>query len=344
METLLGINRAQIALHVGESGETAAARRQAVVLAQQAGFDETRAGTLALIVTEAATNIEKHAREGDLLLQRVSDGERMGVEVLALDRGPGMGDLEHSLLDGSSSVGTYGVGLGTMRRQADEFEVYSLPGKGTALRMVVWDTPLDRGQHRLRLKVGAICLPYPGEVACGDAWGLRCDSRSASIMVCDGLGHGTGAANASGEASRVLATHALPPGAMLHALHGALRSTRGAAVAVAELDLEQGRVEFAGVGNISACVVTGEKRYQLVSHNGIVGANMAKVQTFSSEWMRDSIFIAHSDGLTSRWQLSDYPGLEHAHPALMAAVLYRDHRRGRDDVTVLVVKEAAQQT
>jgi anti-sigma regulatory factor (Ser/Thr protein kinase) len=342
METLLGINRAQIALHVGESGEAAAARRQAAVLAQQAGFNDTRAGMLALIVTEAATNIEKHAGEGSLLLQRVSDGERLGVEVLALDRGPGMGDLAHSLLDGSSSVGTYGVGLGTMRRQADEFDVYSRPGKGTVLRMVVWDTPPVAGQRGLPLQVGAVCVPYPGEEACGDTWALRFDSRSASIMVCDGLGHGTGAADASSEASRVLATHALPPGAMLHALHGAMRSTRGAAVAVAELDLEQGQVHFAGVGNISACVVTGEKRYQLVSHNGIVGANMTKVQTFSADWARTSTFIAHSDGLTSRWQLSDYPGLEHAHAGVMAAVLYRDHARGRDDATVLVVKEAAQ--
>src|SRR6476620_8166813 len=97
METLLGINRAQIVLHVGESGEAAAARRQASYLAQQAGFDETRAGTLALVVTEAATNIEKHAAEGEILLQRISDGERVGVEVLALDRGPGIGNLEHSL-------------------------------------------------------------------------------------------------------------------------------------------------------------------------------------------------------------------------------------------------------
>lgn len=339
METLLGINRAQTVLHIGESGEAAVARRMAQSLAQQAGFNETRAGMVALIVTEAATNIEKHAGEGQLLLQRISEGDRLGVEVLALDRGPGMSDLEYSFQDGSSSAGTYGVGLGSMRRQSDEFEIYSRPGLGTALRMVVWDVAPDNRRRAHALQLGAVCLPYPGETACGDAWAVRFDSRTVTILVCDGLGHGVGAAKAAGEASRVLASHALPPGPMLHALHGALRSTRGAALAVAELDWEDGDLQFAGVGNIAASVTTAKERYQLVSHNGIVGANMGKVQTFGAKWMCDSIFIAHSDGLGTRWQLSDYPGLEHAHPGLIAAVLYRDHTRGRDDVTVLVVKE-----
>lgn len=339
METLLGINRAQSALHIGESGEAAAARRLSLSLAQQAGFNETRAGMLALIVTEAATNIEKHAGEGQLLLQRISEGDRLGVEVLALDNGPGMKDLAHSLLDGSSSAGTYGVGLGSMQRQSDEFEIYSRSGLGTALRMVVWDVAPAGKRRAHDLQLGAVCLPYPGETACGDAWAARFDSRTVTLMVCDGLGHGEGAAKASDEASRVLASHALPPAPMLHTLHGALRSTRGAALAVAQLDWQDGDLQFAGVGNIAASVTTEGGRYQLVSHNGIVGANLGKVQTFGAKWMSDSIFIAHSDGLGSRWQLSDYPGLEHAHPGLIAGVLYRDHTRGRDDVTVLVVKE-----
>jgi len=47
--------------------------------------------------------------------------------------------------------------------------------------------------------------------------------------------------------------------------------------------------------------------------------------------------IMYSDGLQSRWNLQDYPGLVHRHPAVIASVLHRDFCRGRDDVTVLVV-------
>ena len=49
--------------------------------------------------------------------------------------------------------------------------------------------------------------------------------------------------------------------------------------------------------------------------------------------------VMFSDGLTSRWDLASYPGLASKSPALIAGVLYRDHSRGRDDVTIVVARE-----
>jgi hypothetical protein len=49
--------------------------------------------------------------------------------------------------------------------------------------------------------------------------------------------------------------------------------------------------------------------------------------------------VLHSDGLGTRWNLNAYPGLSAHHPSLIAGVLYRDFKRGTDDVTVLVAKE-----
>ncbi len=52
----------------------------------------------------------------------------------------------------------------------------------------------------------------------------------------------------------------------------------------------------------------------------------------------EDIVILHSDGLQSQWNLSKYPGILRRSPSLIAAVIYRDFTRGRDDVTVVVVK------
>jgi hypothetical protein len=65
---------------------------------------------------------------------------------------------------------------------------------------------------------------------------------------------------------------------------------------------------------------------------------VAKLQQFQYDLLEGDLLLMHSDGLTSRWKLADYPGLSHRVPALIAAVLYRDFKRGRDDATVLVAR------
>jgi hypothetical protein len=99
-------------------------------------------------------------------------------------------------------------------------------------------------------------------------------------------------------------------------------------------------VNFVGVGNIAAVVRSESGNRHLVSHNGIVGHTLRKLQQFSVGWPDDALLIMHSDGLGSRWELAPYPGLAFRHPAIIAAVLYRDFTRGRDDVTVLVARFA----
>lgn len=337
METILSAVRPQAAFHIGESTAVAAARRAGSEIARRLGFDETRAGRVSLVITEAATNIVKHAASGEILIRPVRSGDTAGIEILAIDSGPGMANLALNMRDGVSSAGTYGVGLGAMRRLADEFDVHTAPGKGTVLCMTVWAGPVGAAAA---WQIGAVCLPFPGEEVCGDAWAASGDARTLHLMVADGLGHGPDAARASQAAAAVLDRHQeLPPGAALHEAHGALRATRGAAVAVARLDTIAGELCFAGVGNIAASVFGINNRRQMVSHNGIVGSNLRKVQEFVVPWSVDSMIVMCSDGLVTRWGLEDYPGLEMRHPSLIAAVLYRDFARKSDDVTVLVVRE-----
>jgi len=338
METILGAELRQTCHPVSDSSQIGSVRRAASNLAAQAGFDETTAGELAIVVTEATTNIIKHAGHGVVLLRPLRCGAARGVEVIALDRGPGFSNLSASMQDGTTTAGSYGVGLGAIRRLSRSFDIYSAPDKGAALWAQLW--PRDAELPPQSIHYGVVCLPMAGESVSGDSWALAIGASEATVLVADGLGHGPHAAAASELAASVtMQQPGLPAGTLLQDCHMALRATRGAAVALSRIDMLMGKLSFAGIGNIATYIASRDERRQLVSHNGIVGSNMRKVQEFSADWSSDSMLLLHSDGLTTRWDLKDYPGLEFHHPALVAAVLYRDCCRHRDDVSVLVVRD-----
>lgn len=337
MEAVLNPLPPQTIHRVSESSGIAAARRAGNRLANLLGLDETVAGKVALVITEAATNLYKHAGSGDILLRGLAAGEARGIEVMAIDKGPGFGDIGQAMRDGMSTAGSYGVGMGAMQRLSDEFDLHSDDTRGSALRMAVWAP--HQPDPEQEWAVGAVCLPLPSEEACGDAWGCACNGDQLLLMVADGLGHGPEAARASDAAvALVQPGSTFAPGAMLQLAHGALHGSRGAAVAAACLDSDADELRFAGIGNISVSLHGGDKARHLVSHNGIVGSNMRKVQEFSMPLTADAMLIMHSDGIGTRWDLEHYPGLSQRHPALIAAVLYRDHVRGRDDAGILVVQ------
>ena len=336
MEAVL--NRADdICVVVTDASHVAAARSAGQRMARALQFDETRIGRVAVVITEAVTNMLKHAGGGTLLARALARGPALGMEILAIDAGPGMADVAHSERDGVSTTGTRGTGLGAMRRMCDEFELFSHHSAGTAARMVTWDreTVRDSPTH----EVGAVCVPKPGETVCGDAWGVDFHDQGATFLVADGLGHGPEASRASSLAVEVLHRH--PEADALRILdvaHSRLRPTRGAAVAVLRHDMAKGELAVAGVGNISATVFAEGTRRAAVSHSGIVGHNVHKSQEYRYPWPKGGLLVAHSDGLETQWDLDAYPGLAASHPALVAAMLYLRHSRRRDDCTVVVAR------
>lgn len=321
---------------ITEPSQVGEARRLAATFAGWLGFDETRAGKVGIIVTEAAGNILKHARHGQLVLNPVEDRGVGGIEVLALDQGPGMENPSRCFRDGYSTVGTLGQGLGAIARMASVCDIHSTPGSGTAVLARIWSVAQPAPVIDSGLDVGVISLPMSGEESCGDSWAVDRQPGRSLIMMVDGSGHGWHAAQAAREAVRIFRQNVhRRPGAILEAAHAALRSTRGAAMAVLELDLDQNSMRYAGVGNISAVVIGPGRRTNLVSHNGIVGHQARKFQEFVYPWQPEGVLIMHSDGLSTQWRLEEYAGLIGRDPSLIAGVLYRDHARGRDDVSVL---------
>lgn len=336
MEALISSLTAQEVVAVNHASDVAAARRVGQKLADTLGFNETRAGRLALIITEAATNILKHAGEGEIRVGTAQSGAGVGIDVLAVDKGPGIANLDASLVDGVSTTGTSGTGLGALKRQADEFDAYTMPGQGSAFFMRIWrDAP---PHEACAIEVGGVWTPIAGEEECGDGWAVRCDALGATLLAADGLGHGPEAARASAAAIRALAaTQSTGAGELMQAAHDALRPTRGAALATARIDFDAAELRFAGVGNIAGCVIDDGRR-ALVSHNGIVGHNMRKVQEFALPFPPGAVCVMHSDGIQTQWDLDKYRGLAGRSPALVAAILMRDFIRGRDDAMVLVVR------
>lgn len=328
---------------ITESSASAEVRRLAAELARKHGFDETDMGRVAIVVSEASMNLAKHAERGRILLRAFEDSGRIGVEALALDEGPGISNLNECLRDGYSTAGSPGTGLGAMQRLSDEFDIHSTPGKGTVVLTRVFARSAGPKSVRTeaRPEIGVVNLPKPGEDVCGDSWAFHFRDGRSVALVADGLGHGPDAATASRAA--VVALHdqvQLSPAALLEYAHGALRPTRGAAVAVAEFS-QEGEIRYAGVGNIGGVIVTYDSERHMVSHNGTLGAEMRKTQEFLYPFPKDALLIMYSDGISSHWSLKSYPGLITRRPSLIAGVLYRDFARGRDDVTVIVIRKGA---
>lgn len=326
---------------VTEPSEAGEARRRVQRMAESLGLDETDAGRAALVATELAGNLVKHTScGGHLLAQPVVRDGRAGVEILSLDAGPGMQSVSRALRDGYSTAGTPGTGLGAVTRMADEFDVHSLPGVGTAVLARVWDAGRRLAPQPAPTHAG-IALMKPGQEVCGDGWAVDERGTRSAVLVADGLGHGPDAAAASREAVRVFGTvSTLDPAEVMERLHGALRGTRGAAAAVAAVDPVAGTVRFSGVGNIGASVLSGGESRSMVSLNGIVGHEARKIREFEYPFPAGSLLVLHSDGLGTRWSLDRYPGLGARDPLLIAGVLLRDFTRGNDDTTVVVLRGA----
>lgn len=317
-----------VKVEVRDQTHVAEARREAEGAAQRAGFDETEVGRAAIVVTELGTNLLKHGGGGEILIDPVG-----GLQILALDKGPGMADVEACLADGYSTGGTRGEGLGAVRRQADAFEVYSRPGLGSAVLARL--TPRREASSRPRWSV--ICLPHPGETLSGDGWRVWVDDEVPTLITVDGLGHGLFAHEASEAALASFDKHGLKPlTELLDHVHGALRPTRGAAVSVARV--HSGRVEFAGVGNVAGAIAASGGTRRMISHNGTLGHVAKRFQAFDYPVSGPPVLVLHSDGLGTSWTFEKYPGLVACDPALIAGVLYRDFNRRRDDVTVLAFR------
>lgn len=328
-----------IVLPVNESSQVAEARRLARDMAARAGLTEEQGGRAALIATEAATNLIKHGGGGEMILRLHEAPPMRSLDLIAVDRGRGMANMDECLRDGYSTIGTAGNGLGAIKRQSSRFDAYTRVGQGTVVFSRISSGPAPPGPRAAELLVDGLSLRVHGEEVCGDAWAAHLRPGGATILVVDGLGHGRTANEAAVEALVAFDQNGdNSPSAILDSVHRALLKTRGAAVAVANVDAARGRVLYGGVGNISAAIVNDENLHHLVSVHGTAGHQIRRLQEFTYDWNGGSTLVMYSDGVSSHIKYDNYPGLLLRHPVVVAAVLLRDWARTRDDATVVVAR------
>jgi anti-sigma regulatory factor (Ser/Thr protein kinase) len=299
----------------------------------------------ALIATELATNLARHARDGRLVASATEPGPAAWVQLAALDTGPGIPDVDAAMADGYSTANSLGGGLGACRRAAGVFDLYTAPGAGTTIIARIGPgspiTPPSPSSPSSPIRVGGILAARPGERESGDAWGVLWRAGTITVVIMDGLGHGPEAAEAAANGLRELAVPAGAddPLALLGRLDRRLAGGRGAVAAVARMSSDE--FTFSGIGNIGARLGPNGRSHGLVSSMGTLGLGQRlRPQAFVTPWRGNSLFTAHTDGVRSSWDLSRYPGVTRHDPAVMAALIWRDAATRGDDSAVVVTAAA----
>jgi anti-sigma regulatory factor (Ser/Thr protein kinase) len=318
------------------------ARRRVENLAKNLDFTSSQMSHASILISEMATNLIKHATKNpQLILQTILIKSTHRLQFLALDQGPGMPNLNLCFRDGYSTVGTQGTGLGAIKRQASFSQFFSLPDIGTTVLAYIDNK--EAKSSLTDLEIGGICLPLASEIISGDAWASVEMGYRKLIFVGDGLGHGPLAANASQLAVSIFKQKAhLSPAAIINVINLELKKTRGASVAVAEIDTREKKVCYAGLGNIGGTISIGKSMYHMICHDGTAGMGPCHIQEYTYPWQKNASLIMYSDGLVSRWVRHNYTGLMTRHPAVIAGTLYRDFTRGNDDITVVIARERSE--
>ena len=114
------------------------ARQAGRQIAAAAGFSMTDQTLIATAISEVARNIVIYAQRGEVLVKRVDELGRTGVEVVARDDGPGIESIELAMKDGYSTKRSLGLGLPGARRLMDDFHLVSELGHGTTVTMKKW--------------------------------------------------------------------------------------------------------------------------------------------------------------------------------------------------------------
>lgn len=317
-------------------------KKDVVKAAEALGFSAEKIGKLQIVVTELASNLLKFGgRNREFLWKPFNIKGTAGVEVITLDKGPGIGSVGQAMEDGFSTSGTAGEGLGAIQRQSDFFELYSQPGQGTvALARLFVNS--EKGQAAQPFNFAALAVASPNESLCGDGYLIEYEPEKQifNILILDGLGHGPGAYEAAQSAIKTY-TH-LPresPSQVLKEIHQQIKKTRGAVGMALKFNFKEETLSYCGVGNIAGKTISYNNVKNLHSFNGIVGHVMSsRIHDQEIPWHKGNLLLIHSDGLTSRWNISQYERIHRHDLAILAACLYRDHKRGNDDTTIIISK------
>lgn len=127
-----------VRVQIAGDADIVKARGEGRALAGRLGFSRTDATLIATAISEIGRNILVHAGTGEVSIAETADGDLLGIEVVARDRGPGIPDVERALSEGYATGNGLGLGLPGAKRLMDEFSIETQPGHGTTVTMRKW--------------------------------------------------------------------------------------------------------------------------------------------------------------------------------------------------------------
>lgn len=304
-----------------------------------AHFSKIRVAEIDIVVSEITSNLIKHAQRGELLYRLSIQDEEPVFELICMDNGSGIRDLSHSIKDGVSSKNTLGQGLGSILRLSNLAQFYSLPDWGTVVYTIFYNN-LHHVVPNKKIQSRILNVSFPGEKVSGDGVGIKEYQDKTLLMIGDGLGHGIPAKEAIDKANACFkASTSSDPATILREIHAGVKYTRGLVATIALIDHHTKQWQLCGVGNISAKLQKGIEYKNYIANNGVIGMNIPnRLENTNYALEKLQMMIFCSDGIKTRWDIIKYPGILKYDPMLLAAVLYKDHGRKTDDMTIVIVK------
>jgi anti-sigma regulatory factor (Ser/Thr protein kinase) len=332
---------ASLTISITSPAEIATTGEAAGKFVAKLGFSSSDCKEIAIVATELASNLLKHAEKGSIVFTALQAGERIGVQVESKDSGPGIPDAEQALVDGYSTAGSLGIGLGTVNRLMDELMINPGMPNGTSVVCRRWLRLPGGPLFGQKLEVGAATRSYKQQPENGDALVIRQWEDNALLGVIDGLGHGQFAQKAAQAARHYVDKHFDQD--LKHLFRGAARAcsaTRGVVMALAHFTLSRRTFSVASVGNVEVVAIDGPQMTRIMPRRGVVGFNAPPPLLEERPWNQDSVLVMHTDGLKSRWHPDDFPGFRTDAPDVLARRLLTTLGKMEDDATVLIARNA----
>jgi anti-sigma regulatory factor (Ser/Thr protein kinase)/serine/threonine protein phosphatase PrpC len=294
-----------------------------------------------LVASELGRNQLRHAVRGRIAVRAVRRDGRSGLEIVAADGGTGIADVVTALRGVPRASGSLGVGLAAARENASEVDFDIRIGEGTCIWARIFDRDVPRGRE-----VAVFGRALAGERVSGDHALFWRSGAHLTLAVCDGLGHGAAAREASGAAVTALrgagtgGAAEKGPAPLLEDCHRALGSTRGAVMAIARLDEAAQRVEVASAGNVSVDLVAPRSTRRFGGTSAVVGDRRGVFRPRVEEKPLEpgDALVMCTDGVRTRLSLDSDFELLREHPVVIAAGVVERFARADDDVLVLVAR------
>lgn len=334
------VNRTHVAFKVNDRSYFAILKKEIHALAVSANFSETKVAEIDIIIAELVTNLVKHAGGGQVLVKLVEESGLQGIEILSIDDGPGMSDVNRMLTDGISTKKTLGQGLGAMKRLSNVFQIYSQKDWGTVILIRVFENELPYSKKLPKADIKSVIMPKPGEQQCGDSFFYTLSNNQVKLFLGDGLGHGPDAARAVNKAGEAFLSYiGNEPVEIIRHLNLEVKKTRGLVGTVALFDFKLKTWKICGVGNILTKINTASFTKNYMAYNGIIGLNVPNtLNTQEIIYEKSQYIIMCSDGLKTRWDTTKYPGILRYDLSILCACLLKDFARNTDDMSIAVCK------